>query len=40
MAVHTDWAERVTDPVRGLDPALEAASDAALTEAREAIAQA
>ena len=36
MAAYVDWAERVIAPVRGLDPALEAAFDAAVAEARAA----
>lgn len=38
-AAYVDWALRVIDPVRGLDPALEAAFDVAVTEARAAIAR-
>ncbi|MGB3406511.1 MAG: HD domain-containing protein [Jannaschia sp.] len=38
MEEYVDWALRVLGPVRGLDPALEASFDAAVTEARAAIA--
>ena len=36
MAAYVDWALRVIDPVRGLDPALERAFDEAVAEARAA----
>jgi (p)ppGpp synthase/HD superfamily hydrolase len=38
MAAYVDWACRVIDPVRGLDAVLEGAFDAAVAEARAAIA--
>ena len=37
-AEYVDWALRVIDPVRGLDPALEAGFDEAVAEARAMIA--
>jgi (p)ppGpp synthase/HD superfamily hydrolase len=39
MGAYVDWACRVIDPVRGLDAALEGAFDAAVAEARAAIAR-
>ncbi|TFL17999.1 HD domain-containing protein [Jannaschia formosa] len=39
MTEYVDWALRVLDPVRGLDPALEAGFDAAVAEARAVIAR-
>lgn len=38
MADYVDWACRVLDPVRGIDPALEAAFDEVVAEARAAVA--
>ena len=38
MAAYVDWALAVVEPVRGLDPALEVAFDAAVARARAAAA--
>lgn len=39
MQGYIDWALRVVDPLRGLDPALEARFDEAVAEARAAVAR-